>query len=143
MAANAERAVSAAVEALHSSRCREPGCLARSHETDDTSTVLNAAMPWILADAGHATLTVFARELDNLAGRYGWDNLGPAARESAQAAARKAISDCAALASFLAAQTRDGLLEDDTGISHCAACHGADLDPDGPRCGHTAGCPEC
>jgi hypothetical protein len=40
-------------------------------------------------------------------------------------------------------QQRDGLPEEGTGISHCRACHGVDGDPLGPRCGHTAGCPEC
>lgn len=44
---------------------------------------------------------------------------------------------------YTAVQLRDGLPCQDTGISHCVACHGADGDPQGPRCGHTAGCPEC
>lgn len=80
------------------------------------------------------TLSGFAGVLDELAGDIppGW--LAP--RPDTFRAA-------ACIARFSAAQARDGLPDPDTGQSHCAACHSADLDPDGPRCGHTAGCPEC
>lgn len=48
---------------------------------------------------------------------------------------------------FRQIQARDGLPCPDTGISHCAQCHGAvtvDEWADGsPTCGHWAGCPEC
>lgn len=54
-----------------------------------------------------------------------------------------AFDRAAQLARFAALQVRDGLPCPDTGITHCRACHGADGDPLGPRCGHTAGCPEC
>lgn len=77
------------------------------------------------------TLSLFASELDEIGGS---DRAG-VIDEPFLAAARRAR--------FLAAQARDGLPCPDTGISHCAACHGADLDPHGPRCGHYAGCPEC
>jgi hypothetical protein len=81
--------------------------------------------------AVHDALAALAAELDRL--DTGLDpGLGHYAFVSA-----------AVIARFRAVQARDGLPEEGTGITHCRACHGADLDPDGPRCGHTFGCPEC
>jgi hypothetical protein len=135
MAAVSQQAMAAAVEALHASRCREPGCLARSREEQDARTVLEAAAaaaPSAMTQGIAAdTLNAFAAELDRL--DAGLDP-GLGHYEFARAAV---------IARFRAVQARDGLPDPDTGISHCAACHGADLDPDGPRCGHYAGCPEC
>ena len=38
--------------------------------------------------------------------------------------------------------THHDALQDPNGCGHCVRCHD-DLDPDGPTCGHTAGCPGC
>jgi hypothetical protein len=90
--------------------------------------------------AVHDALAAFAAELDQLA-----DNYDPRPRIPAEWHIHRvrAIRNCATVARFRAAQARDGLPDPDTGISHCKACHGVDLDPHGPRCGHTFGCPEC
>jgi hypothetical protein len=51
MASYRGHVLAAAVEALHSSRCQEPGCQARYQETEDAITVLDAVVPLLAGSA--------------------------------------------------------------------------------------------
>lgn len=112
----------------------------REHLAADGTTILRRPRPSFVDGhraAAHAALAALAGELRELAKRYEPDY------GLSITAAREAIGDCADIAAYEAVQARDGLPCEDTGISHCRACHGADCNPDGPSCGHTAGCPQC
>lgn len=118
----------------------------REHLHASDNLVRRRKMPHFLAtaaaadkaagDAAHSALVALADEMQQHVDRLVESRLviGPFT----------AAERCVRLARFAAVQARDGFPDEDTGMAgHCRACHDVDGDPGGPRCGHTAGCPEC